>query len=157
MQLILAVLTTPRLALRPFRDDEARAVVSGDVSGLTPGEGWPHADTVDGLAMAIAGGHPPGWLVLLDGAVIGDGGLHGVVDSGGAVEIGYGVAAPFRGLGYGSEVVKAIADWLLVQPAVHFVHAHTLIENSASRRVLEKAAFRHVSDADGQAHYVRNE
>lgn len=110
MQLILAVLTTPRLALRPFRDDEARAVVSGDVSGLTPGEGWPHADTVDGLAMAIAGGHPPGWLVLLDGAVIGDGGLHGVVDSGGTVEIGYGVAAPFRGLGYGSEVVKAIAD-----------------------------------------------
>ena len=68
--------------------------------------------------MAVKTGHPPGWLVTVGGAVIGDIGTHGPVDEAGSVEIGYGLAGPSRGQGYGSEAVAAVTEWLLSQPGV---------------------------------------
>jgi RimJ/RimL family protein N-acetyltransferase len=134
-------LTTPRLVLEPVDERLARAILAGDLQDLTPAEGWPHDDTKDGLAMAIAHGQPAGWLVNLDGETIGDCGTHGPPDAAGVVEIGYGLAAPFRGRGYGSEVVAAITTWLLSRPDVRVVKATVLSRNAASRRVLEKAGF----------------
>ena len=63
------------------------------------------------------------------------------MDAAGSVEIGYGLAAPSRGQGYGSEAVAAVTEWLLSQPEVRQVQAHTLTSNAPSRRVLEKAGF----------------
>ena len=60
------------------------------------------------------------------------------------MEIGYGLAAPSRGQGYGSEAVAAVTEWLLSQPGVRQVRAHTLTSNAPSRRVLEKAGFTYV-------------
>jgi len=74
----------------------------------------------------------------------GDIGTHGPVDEAGSVEIGYGLAAPSRGQGYGSEAVAAVTGWLLSQPGVRQVRAHTLTSNAPSRRVLEKAGFTHL-------------
>ena len=75
--------------------------------------------------MIVKTGEALSWLVVADGAVIGDCGLHGgpygPVDDAGRVEIGYGLAAPSRGQGYGSEVVAAITGWLLAQPEVRRV------------------------------------
>ena len=59
-----------------------------------------------------------GWLVTLDDLVIGDCGAHGDPSPGGDVEIGYGLAEPYRGRGYGTELVTALSDWLLAQPGV---------------------------------------
>ncbi len=92
--------------------------------------------------MAIAHGHPAGWFVLLDGAVIGDCGTHGAPDSDGVVEIGYGLSSYYRGMGFGSEAVAAISNWLLDRPHVHIIRASTEPSNTASRRVLEKAGYR---------------
>jgi RimJ/RimL family protein N-acetyltransferase len=161
MDLRLAPLQTARLRLEPLTAETARAIVAGDLSGLTAiglaaADGWPHDDTADGLAMAGKAGYPPGWLITADGAVIGDIGTHGPVDEAGRVEIGYGLAAPSRGQGYGSEVVVAVTDWLLSQPGVRQVRAHTLTSNAPSRRVLEKAGFTYVGLDEGEALYQRD-
>jgi RimJ/RimL family protein N-acetyltransferase len=160
MDLRLAPLQTARLLLEPLTAETARAIVAGDLSvltaaGLTAAGGWPHEDTADGLAMAGKGGYPPGWLITADGAVIGDIGTHGPVDEAGRVEIGYGLAAPSRGQGYGSEAVAAVTGWLLSQPGVREVRAHTLTDNAPSRRVLEKAGFAYLGLDEGEALYRR--
>ena len=161
----LAPLTTARLRLEPVTAEMARAILAGDMSvltaaGLTAAEGWPHEDSADGLGMIVKTGETLSWLVVAGGAVIGDCGLHGgpdgPVDDAGRVEIGYGLAAPSRGQGYGSEVVAAITEWLLAQPEVRQVRACTLTDNLPSRRVLEKAAFSYTGIEDGEAVYERD-
>ena len=161
----LAPLTTVRLRLEPVTAEMARAILAGDLSvltaaGLAAAEGWPHEDTADGLGMIVKTGETLSWLVVAGGAVIGDCGLHGgpsgTVDEAGRVEIGYGLAAPSRGQGYGSEVVAAITGWLLAQPEVRQVRACTLTGNLPSRRVLEKAAFAYAGVEDGEAVYERD-
>ena len=160
MDLRLAPLRTARLRLEPMTADTARAILAGDLSGLTAAglaaaDGWPHEDTADGLAMAVKAGYPPGWLITVGGTVIGDCGIHGPVDEAGSVEIGYGLAAPSRGQGYGSEAVAVLTEWLLSQPGVRQVRAHTLTDNAPSRRVLEKAGFRYLGLDEGEALYQR--
>jgi RimJ/RimL family protein N-acetyltransferase len=157
----LLPLQTARLRLEPVTTETARAILAGDLSGLTAAglaaaDGWPHEDTADGLAMAVKAGYPPGWLITADGTVIGDFGTHGPVDEAGRVEIGYGLAAPSRGHGYGSEAVLAVTEWLLSQPEVRQVLAHTLTTNTPSRRVLEKAGFRYLGLDEGEALYQRD-
>ena len=141
MDLRLVPLQTARLRLEPLAAETARAILAGDLSGLaaaglTAADGWPHEDTADGLAGAVKAGYPPGWLITAGGTVIGDCGTHGPVDEAGVIEIGYGLAAPSRGQGYGSEAVLAVTEWLLSQPEVRQVQAHTLTDNMPSRRVL---------------------
>jgi GNAT superfamily N-acetyltransferase len=142
-------LRTARLRLEPVTPGAAGAIVAGDLSGVTAGDGWPHEDTISGLSHAIKSGSPAGWLVVADDAVIGDCGTHGPADATGCVEIGYGLAAPYRGRGYGSEVVAEITAWLLAQPEVSRVRARTAPGNLPSRRVLEKAGFRITGGSTG--------
>ena len=141
MRLTPAHITTARLVLAPISEATANAVVAGDVSTLIAGEGWPHADTLDGLRMALAHG-APGWLVTLEGVVIGDCGTHGQPEQTGDVELGYGLAEPYRGRGYGTEIVIGLSSWLLGQGGVHRVVARRVaVENTPSRRALERAGF----------------
>jgi RimJ/RimL family protein N-acetyltransferase len=150
-----APLQTARLRLEPVTAESARAIIAGDLSGLTVAEGWPHEDTSDGLALAIKYGHPPGWLITAGGRVIGECGTHGPVDEAGCVEIGYGLAASSRGQEYGSEAVAAVTDWLIGLPEVRTIRARTLIGNAPSRRVLEKAGFQLVGlDAEEAVYQV---
>jgi RimJ/RimL family protein N-acetyltransferase len=72
------------------------------------------------------------------------------------VEIGYGLAGPYQGLGFASEVVMAISDWLLTQPVVSTVRARTLPSYAASRRVLEEAGFTIVSTTEDESIYERH-
>jgi RimJ/RimL family protein N-acetyltransferase len=156
-----APLKTARLRLEPVTTEMARGVVAGDLSvltaaGLTAAEGWPHDDTVDGLTMPAKTGVPGGWLIVAGDAVMGDCGTHGPVDDAGNVEIGYGLAEPSRGQGYGSEAVAAITAWLLTQPEVRRIRATTLTDNMPSRRVLEKAGFAYAGVEDDEAVYWRD-
>jgi ribosomal-protein-alanine N-acetyltransferase len=135
-------IATARLVLAPVSDELAAAVVAGDVSALAAGEGWPHDDTLDGLRMALEHGHAAGWFVTREGVVIGDCGTHGEPDESGDVELGYGLAAPYRGRGYGTEVVIGLSRWLLGQHGVRRVVARRVaVDNTPSRRALERAGF----------------
>jgi RimJ/RimL family protein N-acetyltransferase len=136
---------TERLVLEPVRPEWAAAVVAGDLAsfeGLEPGSGWPRGDTVDGLRMTLEFGTPLGWFAVLDGAVVGDCGTHAPVDVEGDVEIGYGIAGPFRGRGLATEAVIAMTEHLLDAGGARRVLANTdAAANPASRRVLTKAGF----------------
>jgi len=141
MSLTPTVIATPSLVLEPLSVEGARAIVAGDVSRVRSGRGWPHADTIDGLRIALTRGHAPGWLVTLDGTVIGDCGTHGDPDERGDVELGFGLAAPYRGRGYGNEMAGALSGWLLAQPGVLRVVGRVELSNTPSRRALERAGF----------------
>lgn len=139
-------IVTERLLLVPLRLDVARRVVAGDLSGIRAATGWPHADTLDALRGFAEHGSPGetgGWLVTLrnDGTVIGDCGWHGGADESGTAEIGYGLAAPYRGQRYGVEAVAGMVDWSLRQPRVRRLVAETLADNLPSRRILERLGF----------------
>jgi len=152
-------LRTDRLVLVPQTLDAARALLDGADCGLPLAEGYPHADTFDALRMWVEHGGPDdgGWFVTLaeDGRVIGDCGTHGAVDDDGRVEIGYGLAAPFRGRGFGTELVGALADWLAAQPAVCVVAASVEVGNEPSRRLLTRLGFVLTGEADGHWHLER--
>jgi RimJ/RimL family protein N-acetyltransferase len=137
------VIETARLVLVPISPELAEAIVGGDLSGVRAAEGWPHASTLDPFRAAVKRNvELPGWFVTLNGVVIGDCHTHGAADADGDIEIGYGLAAPYRGLGYGTELVAGLSQWLLAQPGIRRVVArHVPTGNIASRRVLERAGF----------------
>jgi RimJ/RimL family protein N-acetyltransferase len=151
-------ITTDRLVLRPVDPAVARQIVDGDLSAVRPGDGWPHADSLDGLRLSVdCDQNSSGWLVALqDGTVIGDCGWKGGPGPDGTTEIGYGLAAPYRGRGYGREAVTALVDWLLGAGGVRRVIAETRADNLPSRRVLERAGF-HVTHTDGADVYYARE
>jgi RimJ/RimL family protein N-acetyltransferase len=146
-------LRTARLRLEPVTAALAKAILAGDLSGVSAAPGWPHEHTTSGLAHAVQASHPLGWLITTAGQVIGDAGTHGAPDQRGCVEIGYGLAAPYRGQGFGSEAVAAMTAWLLSQPDIARVRACTAAGNMASRRVLEKAGYRLISHDKGECVY----
>ena len=135
-QIVLNVIPGPVVTLLPATAEHIAAVEAGQApAGLVLAQGFPHADTLDGLRMGL------GWLVVVDGRVVGDCGMHGPGDDPGVVEIGYGLAEPERGRGYGGEAVRLLSDWLLEQPLVRAVVAEVDPDNVPSRRVLEKNGF----------------
>jgi RimJ/RimL family protein N-acetyltransferase len=140
------------IVLCPVGAVDAAALVAGDFSRIQPGEGWPHEDSLDGLRMA-AGGRGLAWLITLGDIVVGECGTHGAPDQDGVVEIGYGLAAPYRGRGYGRQTVRALARWLLGQPGVTGVLAHTDPQNAPSRRSLESAGFVLEGTVRGECRY----
>ena len=142
-------IATARLVLVPMAPEVVAQMLAGDLSGIRAGEGYPHEDTLVPMQTAAKYGVDlPGWFVTLDGVVIGDCHTHGSADEAGDVEIGYGLAEPYRGRGFGSELVKAFSHWLLRQEGIRRVVArHVPIDNVPSRRALESAGFV-LEDAD---------
>jgi RimJ/RimL family protein N-acetyltransferase len=138
-------MTTERLVLVPQTLQVARALLAGEDAGLSLADGYPHADSFDALRMFVEHGSSDddcGWFITLaDGRVIGDCGTLGWTDAQGRVEIGYGLSGPFRGRGYGTEAVRALADWIAAQPGVAAVTASVEVANIASRKLLERLGF----------------
>ena len=142
-------IVTPRLVLEPVTEQLARAVVSGRLGDIDAGPGWPHADTADAMAMALDSDAGPSWVVTLGGVVIGDCGAFTWPDERGVVEIGYGLAEPFRRKGYATEAVAAMCTWLRGEAGGKVITATSVDpQNEASRRLLEKLGFRPI-DAGG--------
>jgi RimJ/RimL family protein N-acetyltransferase len=132
----------------------AEAVLAGDISAVAAGEGWPHEGTLRGLRMALEHGHAPGWFVTREELVIGDCGTHGDPDEHGQIELGYGLAEPCRGQGYGTEVAVGLSRWLLGQDGVRRVVGRAALDNPPGRRTLERAGFTLESLGDEYARYV---
>lgn len=140
---------TPRMELVPVDPATAAEIVAGRDGGLVPGRGWPHADTVDGLLAGLHGGDVDAlpWLVLLaddssgEPCVIGDVGWKGTPGPDRRVEIGYGLAAPYRRKGYATEAVGAFVGWLDTRADVAQIDAEVRADNLASRRLLDRLGF----------------
>jgi RimJ/RimL family protein N-acetyltransferase len=141
----------------PVTPEAARGVVDGNGPGLPTAPGWPHEDTVDALEMSLAPDAGPGWLITLDGAVIGDCGTFGWPDELGVVEIGYGLSAAFRGRGFATEAAEAMCAWLSTEAAAIEITATSVEkDNLPSRRVLEKLGFRQDGEDEHTVSYRRS-
>jgi RimJ/RimL family protein N-acetyltransferase len=132
---LLAVIEQPGPA------DELRGLyVSGDVSPE-----WI-------AALRDAGGGPDPWrhgffVVERDGQeVIGSAGFKGPPDSGGMVEIAYGIVPSREGRGYATEAAGALVRFAQADDRVRLVRAHTLPEANASTHVLRKCGFVQVGE-----------
>lgn len=69
-------------------------------------------------------------------------------DKVGLIEIGYATEEAYRGMGYMTEAVNAMADWALSQPKVYGLIAGVQDPNPASDRVLEKCRFEKTDHSD---------
>lgn len=151
-------LTTDRLVLRPWTPGEAAAVVDG-VRPAHWAEDFPAAG--DQVVAGLFSEHP-GWLgeyghrQIIErgsGLVVGSLGLFWP-PADGTLEIGYGVVASRRGLGYAAEATRALTGFAFTAPGVHTVYADVDPSNRSSIRVLEKAGYRRSQTETGQ-HTVR--
>src|SRR4051794_18153298 len=122
--------------------------------GRAVGRGWPHADTGAALAFAAAGGWT--WLIVdADGCVVGECGTKSPPQDG-VVEIGYGLAAPSRGVGLGTRTVDTLVRWLAARPDVDTVVAHVALDNVASARLLERLGLRAPGERGGEREFTRH-
>jgi RimJ/RimL family protein N-acetyltransferase len=134
-----------RLVLEPASRELVLAFLAGDFSAVRPGSGWPVPETTPGSPpwrVSIKHDVEVNWLVVLEGLVIGDCFTHGGADDEGDIEIGYALAEPYRRLGYGTELVAALSQWLFEHEGIERVVARNVdVENVASRRTLERVGF----------------
>jgi RimJ/RimL family protein N-acetyltransferase len=87
-----------------------------------------------------------------DGAIVGEIGASYDAATASA-QVGYTVVEPSWGRGYATAALRALLGHLLGDPRVRRVVAETLVEHTASRRVMEKAGMRpcdqRIGEVDG--------
>ena len=135
---------TDRLVLRPLSSARARTIVDGGREADWAPD-YPTAGDVVVAGLVSGRQDLPGvwgpWEVRTrpDGLLVGGAGFHGPpVD--GAVEVGYGLAASWRGRGLAREAVAGLLD-LARSEGVDRVIAHVDRQNLASVRLLAALGF----------------
>lgn len=87
-----------------------------------------------------------------DEAIVGEIGCS-VEDASATGKVGYTVVEPCWGRGYATEALRALLGHVLAEPDIRRVVAETMVENTASRRVMEKAGMTFCgkrADVDGR-------
>jgi RimJ/RimL family protein N-acetyltransferase len=126
------------------RADRVR-LLRGDLGGREAAPGWPHDDTAPGLGFLDSGG--TAYLVIDDeGRIAGECGTKTPPSRLGAVEIGYGLAAPSRGRGLGTRAVALLLERLAHCERVHVIEAEVQVGNEASARLLLHHGFVELGD-----------
>lgn len=152
------------LALVPLTRSWAQAVSADSPGEFAWAAGFPTEGdrqvsgwVLEGRRRTPSRGRPWGpWVMLLDGAAIGGVGFHEPpeLDPEGWVELGYGIAEPFRGRGLTTACVRALIE-VAAEAGVTRIRATCLPGNLASGRVLAKAGLiRAGSDEDGEDLWV---
>ncbi len=149
-----AVIETARLTLRPMRDSDAGLLeMYASDRRVAEATGIPHplppGSTEAFMARSLAEERVEDVWVM-DGAKSGHAGVLGVIGlermGRGQSKIGYWVAPAFWNTGIASEAVEAILD---VNPQdCETIFAHIFQDNPASARVLTKAGFQYLGDAE---------
>lgn len=83
------------------------------------------------------------WLVILreNRKVVGGLGISGLPNEKGEVSIGYFTEKNAEGLGYASETVRHMVNWIFKNPWVEKILADTLTDGYASQKVLIRSGF----------------
>lgn len=144
---------TTRLVLRAFRLDDAvsvgEVIEAGEREAMPPGApdtrdaliGWlkeeAHRPRVDGSGLHLAMEH------RTNHSHIGAISLFRTDWAARSSEVGYGVRARHRRLGYATEALLALTQWALSDGRMQRVELHANTDNRPSLRVAEKAGFIH--------------
>jgi RimJ/RimL family protein N-acetyltransferase len=78
--------------------------------------------------------------------IIGTGGFKGAADENGMVEIGYSIAPKYQNRGLATEAAKGMLDYSFSHDFVKVVEAHTLAEENASGKVLQKCGLTKIGE-----------
>lgn len=85
--------------------------------------------------------------------VIGSAGFHDLPDDRGMIEIGFGMEPAFRNLGYGTEVLHGMWQWVIEQPGVRVLRYTVSPDNDPSQHIVRSLGFTHtgvqIDDEDG--------
>jgi len=142
----VAVLETPRLALRVPRPDDANAVakLANDRRVAENTARLPHpytaADAQEFIAHVNGADGELAWLITLpNDKIIGACGIAAL--GGQQPEIGYWLGVPYWGKGYATEAARALIDHAFTELNYETLQAGARVSNPTSRRVLEKCGF----------------
>lgn len=141
-------LAAPGLLLRPWRDEDAAAVL---LALADPEVARWNAQGVTDLARALAwvrrradwssGDHVSLAVTdAVDGRLLGGASLHQIED--GNAAMGYWTAAVARGRGVASRAVGALTGWGFGELGLHRVQLWHAVDNEASCRVAERSGYR---------------
>jgi RimJ/RimL family protein N-acetyltransferase len=140
------VLETERLVLRAPRLGDAPAIAQllADRRVAENTARIPHSYTLNDAETFItsvnkAAGEATFVITARDGSLLGCCGVGS--RNGGPPEIGYWLGVPFWGNGYVTEAVRAVLDYAFVELDHDEIRGGALLNNPASRRVLEKCGF----------------
>lgn len=143
------MLTTDRLAIRPFRPDDAAAFAAyRSDAEVARYQSWDTPLSLEDAARTVAGygADDPAmigwyqWAIDRDGLLIGDIGVN-THDNRMQAEIGFTVAASEQGKGYGTEAVGRMVGYLFAERGLHRISAECDARNEASARLLRKVGF----------------
>jgi RimJ/RimL family protein N-acetyltransferase len=142
----IPVLETERLALRPPRLEDAKALatLANDRRIAENTLRLPHpyalADAQAFITAANAGDDESVFLITArSGAILGACGIAAL--DGETPEIGYWLGVPFWGNGYATEAARALIDHAFGDLGYEVLQGGARVSNPASRRVLEKCGF----------------
>lgn len=142
-------LTTERLTLRPFREDDVEALYAySKDEAVGRDAGWkPHESLMESsdILHLVFLDQPTVWAVerQSDRCLMGSVGL--ITDSarqyGSARSLGYALGVDYWGRGYMTEAVRAVVRFGFGYMGLDLISATCYPDNPASRRVLEKCGF----------------
>jgi [ribosomal protein S5]-alanine N-acetyltransferase len=78
--------------------------------------------------------------------IVGSGGFKGVADPEGMVEIGYAISPLYENQGLATEAARGMIDYAFGWSNVRMVDAHTLAEENASVKVLQKCGMTRIAE-----------
>ncbi len=142
-------LTTPRLTLRPFREDDVQALYDySKDEAVGRNAGWkPHESLLESsdILHLVFLDQPAVWAIerTADRKLMGSVGL--IVDCarqyGSARSLGYALGVDYWGQGYMTEAVREVLRYGFREMMLDLVSATCYPKNARSRRVLEKCGF----------------
>lgn len=152
------ILKTQNLLLRPWRESDAECLYHfAKNPNVGPIAGWPPHKSVDDSLNIIKTvfSKRETYAIVMNNIPIGCVGLLFHPDTNhwwgeGACELGYWIAEEFWGNGYAVEASKAIIKRAFDDLYVTQIYASYRIENSQSKRVLEKLGFKYYTELVNQ-------
>ena len=78
--------------------------------------------------------------------IIGNGGFKGIADAQGMVEIGYAISPLYENQGLATEAARGMIDYAFSWSHVQMVDAHTLAEENASGKILQKCGMTRIAE-----------
>lgn len=154
------IFETEHLRVRKFTEEDAPSLyeihLQEDVKKWIPNESYADMDETMGairfFADCVNKNHLPYVLAVElkeTGELIGDTGVNEVDGSSNEVEIGYVISEKYSGLGYATELVRAMTDFIVSTFHMHTLYGRVMKGNAASVRVLEKNAYVFINEEYG--------
>ena len=146
-------LWTERMVLRRYRPEDADDLYRylGTDPAMYQYSGWnPYAtlemarETVQGFIDRYEDARTYSWVMDIDDVIIGTIGAYDYHD--GQIEVGFSVVPGWQGRGLATEAMRKVLEYLTENEGIPRVTAWCAAENVGSKRVLEKAGMRLISE-----------